>query len=320
MKYRMLGKTCLNVSVVGFGASSLGGVYHRIDESEGIRATHLAIDHGINFIDVSPYYGITRAETVLGKALANIPRDRYYLATKIGRYDEDRFDFSAQRTIASIEESLTRLGVEYLDLIQCHDIEFSNLDQIVNETLPTLRKLQDQGKARFVGITGLPLKVFRYVMERADIDTILSYCRYCINDTSLELLLPMLRERNVGVISASPFSMGLLTDRGPPSWHPADEKTRALCAKAAAYCREAGTDIAKLALQFSVALPDITTTLFSTADPKNLEKNIAWLEEPIAEEVLQEVRRILEPVNNRSWPSGRPENNDDIVDMANESA
>jgi len=309
MEYRTLGKTGLSVSVLSYGASPLGGVFRPVDEAEGIRAVHTALDLGINFIDVSPYYGLTRAETVLGKALKGIPRDRYYLATKVGRYGEAEFDFSAGRVTASVDESLARLGLDYIDLIQCHDIEFGSLDQVVNETLPALRKLQQQGKVGFVGITGLPLKIFRYVLERAEVDTILSYCHYSLNDTSLTGLIPLLQEKDVGIISASPLSMGLLTERGGPDWHPAPVELKAACARAAAHCRSKGVDIAQLAMQFALANPDIQTTLVGTASPENIRKNVAWLEAPLDQALLAEVQAILKPVLNQSWPSGRPENN-----------
>jgi L-galactose dehydrogenase len=309
MEYRTLGKTDLRVSVLSYGASPLGGVFRPVDEAEGIRTVQTALDLGINFIDVSPYYGLTRAETVLGKALKGIPRDRYYLATKVGRYGEAEFDFSARRVTASVDESLARLELDYIDLIQCHDIEFGSLDQVVNETLPALRKLQQQGKVGFVGITGLPLKIFRHVLERAEVDTILSYCHYTLNDTSLAGLVPFLKEREVGLINASPLSMGLLTERGAPDWHPAPAELKAACARAAAYCRSRSVDIAQLAMQFALANPDIQTTLVGTANPENIRKNVAWLEAPPDQELLAEVQAILKPFLNQSWPSGRLENN-----------
>jgi aryl-alcohol dehydrogenase-like predicted oxidoreductase len=309
MDYRQLGKTGLRVSALSYGASSLGGVFREIDEAEGIKTVHAALDLGINFIDVSPYYGLTRAEIVLGKALKGIPRDRYYLATKVGRYGRDQFDFSAERVTASVDESLARLGVDAIDLIQCHDIEFGSLDQIVEETLPALRKIQAQGKVRFVGITGLPLKVFGGVLERAEIDTILSYCRYELNDTSLAELIPVLQAKHIGIISASPLGMGLLTERGAPEWHPAPAEIREACARAAAYCRSQGVDIAQLAIQFSLSNPDIATTLVSTADPQNIIKNVKWLETPLDQALLAQVQAILAPIKNQTWPSGRPENN-----------
>jgi len=309
MEYRILGKTGLKVSALSFGASSLGGVFRPVDEAEGVRAVHVALDLGVNLIDVSPYYGLTKAETVLGKALKGISRDRYYLATKVGRYGDDLFDFSAKRVNASVDESLARLNVDYVDIIQCHDIEFGDLDQVVNETLPALRKLEERGKVRFVGVTGLPLKIFRYVLERAELDTILSYCHYSLNDTTLDALAPALKAKQVGIINASPLSMGLLSDRGAPKWHPASQDIKAACARAATFCRERGADISRLAIQFSVAHPDLATTLVGTASPENVAKNVRWVEEPMDQELLVQVMQVLAPIHNQTWPSGRPENN-----------
>ena len=309
MEYRMLGKTGLKVSVLSLGASPLGGSFRPIDESEGIRTVRTALDLGINFIDVSPYYGVTRAESVLGKALREVPRDRYFLSTKVGRYDVDRFDFSAARVTSGVDESLKRLGVDFVDLIQCHDIEFGSLDQVVEETLPALRRVRDQGKARFIGITGLPLKIFTEVVGRAEIDTILSYCHYSLNDTTLASLFSFVQPRGLGVINASPVSMGLLTQRGAPDWHPAPPAVREHCARAAAFCREKGVDISQLAIQFSVRNPAIHTTLVGTADPEHIRKNVEWLGASLDEELLQEVQSILAPIKDQTWPSGRPENN-----------
>jgi aryl-alcohol dehydrogenase-like predicted oxidoreductase len=308
MEYRVLGHTGLRVSKLSFGASSLGSEFRQIDEAEGIRAVHTALDLGINLIDVAPYYGRTTAETVLGKALRGVSRDRYYLETKVGRYGRERFDFSAERVTASLEESLTRLNVEYVDLVHCHDIEFGDLDQIVEETIPALRKLQAQGKARFVGVTGLPLTVFRYVLDRTDLDAILSYCHYALNDATLAELIPDLQDEGVGIINASPLSMRLLTDEGPPDWHPASADIKRACARAAAFCREQGTDIARLAIQFSTANPDIATTLMGSANPDNVAKNVQWASEPLDRSLLDQVLAILQPIQGQGWPSGRPEN------------
>lgn len=310
MKFRPLGQTGLSTSILSYGASPLGSVFRDIDETEGVSCVHRALDLGINFIDCSPFYGLTRAETVLGRALQGIARERYLLATKVGRYGEDEFDFSAARVTRSVEESLGRLGVEYVDLIQCHDIEFGDLNQIIDQTLPALRRVVASGKARFVGITGLPLTVFERVTASAEVDTILSYCRYSLNDTSLENLLPTLHSRGVGVISASPLSMGLLTQRGAPDWHPAPDAVKRKCAQAAQFCAERGADISKLALQFALQNEAIATTLVGTASVQNLEKNVRWAEEPLDEDLLREVLAILQPIQNQTWPSGRSENNE----------
>jgi L-galactose dehydrogenase len=310
MEYRTLGKTGLQVSILGYGASPLGSVFRRVKDAAGIRTVHQAIDLGINYIDCSPYYGETVAETVLGQALQDIPRDRYYLATKVGRYGDDVFDFSAQRVTRSVDESLQRLGVDHIDIIQCHDIEFEKLDVIVNETLPALHRLKETGKVRFVGITGFPLKALEYVLERAELDTVLSYCHYTLNDTSLTALLPRLKKKNAGIVNASPLGMGLLTERGIPAWHPATPEIQQGCRKAVEFCRKMGTDIARVALQYAVANPEIHTTLVGTASPENLKRNVECIQEPIDREILLQVLSILEPIHNQSWESGLPENND----------
>lgn len=309
MEYRTLGKTGLKVSALSFGASSLGGVFKPVDESVAIRTVHTALESGINFIDVSPFYGYTKAETVLGKALKGIPRDRYFLATKVGRYGDAEFDFSAKRSAASVDESLERLGIDHIDIIQSHDNEYGDLNQVINETIPALRQIQKQGKARFVGVTGYPLKIFRTILSSTQVDTILSYNHYSLNDTTLAGLLPWLRQRGVGIINASPVSQGLLTNHELPAWHPAPEDVRKACAEAAAYCRSQGTDIAKLAMQFSLSNPEIHTTLVGTADPANIEKNVKWIEEPIDKVVLGNVQRILAGIKDHVWVLGRPENN-----------
>jgi aryl-alcohol dehydrogenase-like predicted oxidoreductase len=312
MRYRKLGNTGLDVSVLSFGASSLGSVFREADESESIRTVHAAIDAGINYIDVSPYYGLTRAETVLGKAIRGIPRDKFLLSTKAGRYGVDAFDFSAGRIQSSLEESLTRLHTDYVDLFFLHDIEFVPADIVLEEAVPAAMRLKEQGKIRFWGISGLPLQLFEKMLPQIDADVILSYCHYSLNDTALLDLLPMLEARGIGLVNASPLSMGLLSLRGTPDWHPASPELKAACRKAAEFCAARGTDIAKLAIQFSTGNERIPTTLVSTANPDNIARNARWTLEPIDEELLREVLELLAPVHNVTWVSGRPEYNENI--------
>jgi aryl-alcohol dehydrogenase-like predicted oxidoreductase len=300
----------MKVSALSFGASSLGGgIFRQVEESEALRTVATALDSGMNFIDVSPFYGLTRAESVLGKALRGVDRGSYYLATKVGRYGDTEFDFSASRVLASVDESLTRLGVEYVDIIQVHDIEYSELTQVIEETIPALRRVQEAGKARFIGVTGYPLPVFQSVLNHANVDTVLSYNHYSLNDTTLLDLLPVLEKNSVGVINASPLSQGLLTIRGAPAWHPAPANVQRTCMQAAVYCKQEGSDLAKLAVQFSARNPQIATTLVGTADPGNLRRNLDWIEETFDEALAAEVKEILSPIQDQTWVVGRPENN-----------
>ncbi|MFC2099085.1 aldo/keto reductase [Bacteroidota bacterium] len=307
MKYRKLGKTGLDVSILSYGASSLGGHFRSIREDESIRSVHTAIENGINLIDVSPYYGNLGAEKLLGKAFKDIPRDSFYLATKAGRYwngEEKAWDYSPERVTKSVDESLERMGIDYIDIIQVHDVEFSDKEQIINETLPALHSVKQSGKVRHVGITGLPLEDLNYIIDRVDtgmVESILSFCHYSLNDDSLVDHLDFYEEKQVAVINAAPISMGLLSERGVPEWHPATPDVIEVCAKAAEYCKNRGEKIEKLAVQFSVNNPRISTTLVSSANPDNVFKNIKWTEEPINEELLEQVLAILKPVNRKTW-------------------
>lgn len=312
MKYRKLGKTGLDVSALSFGASSLGSVFRETDDAEGIRAVHAAVDAGINYIDVSPYYGLTKAEAVLGEAIRDMQRDKFILSTKAGRYDVDQFDFSAKRIFSSVEESLTRLHTDYIDILFLHDIEFVPADIIVQEAVPALHRLKEQGKIRFGGICGLPIELFEKLLPQIEVDAIISYCHYSLNDTQLLELQPLIEDRGIGLVNASPLSMGLLGTRGAPSWHPASERLKAACREAAEYCAAKGADIAKLAIQFSTANERIPTTLVSTANPDNIVKNASWTDEEIDGELLREVLALLAPVRNESWVSGRAEYNERI--------
>ena len=305
MVYNELGKTGLRLSNLGFGASSLGGVFHDIREAEGIQAVFTAIENGINFIDVSPYYGHYKAETVLGKALKDLPRDKYYLSTKVGRYGKDGvniWDYSAKRAKESVYESLERLNIDYIDIINVHDVEFQGdleggLQKVVDETLPALVELRKEGVVRHVGITDLQPENLKWVIEHCEagtVESVLNFCHYCLNDELLLDYLDFFEANNIGVVNASPFSMGLLSQRGAPAWHPAPESLKEACRRAAAYCQERDYPIEKLAIQYSTSLnPRIATTLFSSANPKNVLKNIEYVNDPMDEELVKEVQAII---------------------------
>jgi L-galactose dehydrogenase len=290
----------MRVSNLGFGASSLGGVFHDIREAEGIKAVHTAVENGINFIDVSPYYGYYKAETVLGKALVDIPRDKYFLSTKVGRYGENgknSWDYSAERVTKSVYESMERLHIDYIDIINVHDVEFADKNQIVDETLPALVKLREEGVVKHVGITDLQPENLKWIIEHVPagtIESVLCFCHYCLNDELLNDYFDFFKEKEIGIVNASPFSMGLLSKRGAPDWHPAPATLKEACAKAAAYCEEKGYPIEKLAVQYSVSNNEnIATTLFSSANPANVLKNIGYVNEPMDEDLVKKVQEII---------------------------
>ena len=309
MRYTELGKTGMKISHLSFGASSLGSVFRETNEKESFEAVETAIEGGINFIDVSPYYGHYKAETVLGKALRNIPRDKYFLSTKVGRYGKDgvnTWDYSAKRVTDSVYESMERLGIDHIDLINVHDIEFQatrpgGLQLVVDETLPALFELKAKGVVSHVGITDLQLANLKWVAERAPVESILNFCHFTLNDDAIVDYLDFFERKGIGIINASPLSMGLLSQRGVPAWHPAPKALVEACQRAAEHCSKKGYPIEKLAVQFSVSNPRIASTLFSSANPANVRRNIEWANEEPDWELVKEVKAIIGDQQRVTW-------------------
>lgn len=310
LQYRPLGRTGMIVSSLSFGASSLGGVFREVNEAEGIAAVHAALDLGINYFDVAPAYGGTLAETVLGRALKGVPRDRFYVSTKVGKYTnpdtygEDHFDYSRERIRASLDESARRLGVDHFDIVHIHDIEYEgrrNVEWALREGIESLQELRKEGRVGAVSFGIHPMDLWHRIFRECDVQAALVHNHYCLNDTRLLDLLPKAVERGIGIINGSPFASGLLTDRGPAAWHPAGEADRALFRHAAQHCASRGTSISQLALQFSSQHPQIPTTLFSSASAESVRRNVDWHSQPADSELVAEVMEILRPVRDKDW-------------------
>ena len=237
METRWLGKTGLKLPALSFGASSLGLEFRNVKLDEALESVRVALDCGLNFIDTSPFYGRGMSEVLLGIALRDVPRNQFTLCTKLGRYDLNHFDFSAKRVAESVDVSLHRLGTDHLDIVLCHDIEFVKLPQIVEETIPALRKIQQAGKVRFVGFSGYPQKLFRLICDQIDVDCVLSYNQYTLQNTRFaDETIPYLKAKGVGVMNAGPFSARLLTNAPLPPWLKEPENVKAAARAAAAHC------------------------------------------------------------------------------------
>jgi aryl-alcohol dehydrogenase-like predicted oxidoreductase len=310
MEYNLLGKTGMKVSRLSFGASALGGVFRSADEAEAIKSVHVALECGINYFDVAPAYAGTVSETVLGKALRGVPRHRYYLSTKVGKYTkpgtygDDTLDYSRARIRKSIEESAERLGADYFDLIHIHDIEYQgrkHTEWALTEGYESVLELKREGRIGGVSFGIYPMDLWKRIFSSLDVDAGLVHNHYCLNDTRITEVLPLAESKQIGLINGSPFGSALLTDRGPAAWHPASPQDRAVFKAAANFCRKQGTPIAKLAIQFSSQNPKLPTTLFSSASPESVRQNVQWHEEPCDLQLVAEVQKILEPVLDKQW-------------------
>lgn len=303
MEYRPLGKTGLNVSKVSLGGGTFSNtLYGEIDLKEAVETVHKAVKSGINYIDTAPFYGQGRSEEVLGHALRDVPREAFYIATKVGRYTrefETMFDYSAKKTRESVEKSLKLLGLDYIDVIQIHDIEFpETFDVVLNECLPELEKLRDEGKVRFIGVSAYPMEPLKRIIQQVPgrFNVVLCYSRYTLLDQSLKDYLPFFLEQNLGVICAAGHALGLLTNYPPQPWHPASDEIKGICQKAVNICKEANVDLGKLAMYYFMQLEEPATFLTGMQTRKLLDINLKSYFEGLTqheEEVLKQLKETV---------------------------
>jgi L-galactose dehydrogenase len=310
MQYRRLGKSDLDVSVIGFGASPLGNVFANVSSSAASQAVAAAIENGINLFDVSPYYGTTLAEERLGEALAH-KRPQILLATKCGRYGRETFDFSANGIVREFEQSLRRLRTEYVDLLQAHDIEFGDVEQIIGETIPAMHRLQEQGKVRLIGLTSYWPGLLARVASQTNVDTLLNYCHanLFVNDID-EQLLPFAETSGIGLLNASPLHMGLLAGKPVPAWHPAPQVVRKAAQQVKIACERFDVDPGTLGLSFCLNHRAVASTLIGISSEAEVTAACLALNWTPPADLVATIRCIVEPAHNVVWPSGLEKNQD----------
>jgi aryl-alcohol dehydrogenase-like predicted oxidoreductase len=259
---------------------------------EWIQTIHCAIqDYGITLLDTAPWYGHGTSEVVMGWAFEDLfrvkpdARATLIINTKVGRYEKDpsrQFDFSYGATMTSVELSLRRMNCGYIDVLQLHDPEFSpTLTILLDETIPAMIECQEKGWCKALGLTGYPLEVQYQILQAAHekygkpvFDQALTYCHYNLHDTSLFTrridksgsFADFVSSQNMILMSAAPLSMGLLTHSGPPEWHPASDKLKEACRKAAEICERQGVNISTLAIVMALSNPAIPCTLLGMKD------------------------------------------------------
>ncbi|XP_051160619.1 uncharacterized protein LOC127281135 [Leptopilina boulardi] len=311
MEYRTLGKTGLKISKLSLGGGTFSNLYGECNEEEVIELVRTAIKQGINYLDTAPWYGQGRSETLFGKALKGIPRQAYYIATKVGRYelDQDRmFDYTIEKTRQSFHKSLELLCLDYVDVIQVHDIEFApSLDIVVSQTLPELSRQVIEGKAKFIGITGYPVSILKECIERSNINisTVLSFARFTLMDDNLLQYIPFFKKHNIGIINAALTCMGILTNKGPPEWHPASNDIKQQCREAARCCKDHDIELARLSVWGSMECEDVSSNLVGMKNLTELNANLDVVRNGISEQekiLLKEIQeKYLSKVKGQHW-------------------
>lgn len=308
MTYSVLGRTGLMVSRLSYGGTGVGDMYSKTLQDQCNECISMVLDSGINYFDTSPSYGPEGlSETRMGIALEGRRKD-IILTTKCGRYDHGKvdaadfeFDYSAKRVRKEIENSLRRLKTDYIDIYQIHEIRMApSLTMLIEETLPEMEKLRQEGKCRFIGITDTYLDMLKYVAERSPyVDMILTFGRYNLIDQSLTGYFDDLqKERNIGIVNSSVMYIGMLTrDLHTLAHHKAADKhvaLKAACKKASDLCDQYGVDIGELAVRFGVQCGDAASTLVAMGKPARFQQNLRLFYEgnPYTE-LTQKVIEIL---------------------------
>ncbi|KAL0089359.1 NADP-dependent oxidoreductase domain-containing protein [Phycomyces blakesleeanus] len=328
--YTQVSQTEFKPSEISFGAGALSGSYDKIEAHWPVEACREALQSGINTFDTSPYYG--HSEFLLGDALNELkeefPRSSYYIATKVGRYGyfAKDFDYSSERVKKSVEESMRRMHTDYLDIVFCHDVEFVDFDKVVGPggALEALFELKKQNKINYVGCTGYPLPVLLKIAKHQHakgqpLDIILSYCHYSLNDTTLSDYADAFRAAGVRyLLNASPLSMGLFRESGPPEWHPAHPELREAVHKCALLAKENGLNISEIASRFSFSGRqqfNLDTTVIGIGKREEAKAAVAAIKrmkdieqgkEKLSEteqKVLDQIHAILKPYKNFTWQS-----------------
>ncbi|KAJ1667042.1 hypothetical protein IW140_002254 [Coemansia sp. RSA 1813] len=331
--HTITGKKALSPIALGCGAFS--GAYGPAPQDEAVRTVRKALEHGITLLDTSPYYN--DSEIKLGKALKELerefPRSSYSICTKLGRYGYHRsdFDYSASRVVASVQESMHRLHTNYLDIVLCHDVEFVDLSQIIDETLPQLFDLKRKGVIHHVGISGYPLEVLLRIAQIQNkrgnpLDVCLSYCNLNLHCQLLEEYVPKLRAAGVNtIIAASPLSMGLLSGEAPPQWHPASLELKDAVKECADLVRvhnathspPSKTDLAEIAESYAFSYKSVDIHLVGAKTAREVEHAVdAYTRvkalkscsggsdlSPSINRLCKQILGILRPFSRYNWPS-----------------
>lgn len=272
----MLGRTGFKVSKLGLGGAPLGGDFGETSDAQVIDVVHAAIDLGINFIDTAPLYGRGESERRIGLALKG-KRNQVILATKaVLRGDPYTFE----NTIQSVEASLLRLQTDCIDLIQLHELEMTNWEQAVTETLPAFQKLKEQGKVRAIGVNAGRIELLLPFVKAGLVDTIQTFARYTLIDHSAkDELLPLAWKQQIGVINGSALAMGILADNPAPFLRNnttlLDEAERRK--QLLQFLRKTEPKgLIEPAMRFSLSCPEIAVTLTGTTSVRSLELNASY--------------------------------------------
>lgn len=313
-----LGRTSLTVTALGFGATAIGGMYTEVSDDAARETVAAAWEAGLRYFDAAPQYGRGNGEVRLGRGLAAYPREDYVLSSKVGRllradapphpddydptgrpYDAGApdvatvYDYSRDGVLRSIEESLTRLGTDRLDVALVHDPD-DYVDEALATAFPTLIELRDQKVVTAIGAGMNQTAALERFARESDPDMFLLAGRYTLlEQTALQSFLPLCAQRGIAVVAGGVFNSGLLADAGAGARYNYDPAPADLIARAqrlAEVCERHGVPLKAAALQFPIAHPTVAAVLTGVRSPAELAENAKLFDLPIPAELWSELK------------------------------
>ena len=296
LERRSLGKSGIDVPLMGFGSAPVAGLYKQVDEDAALETMRFAYEQGITLFDTAPLYSLGWAETLIGHALVGIPRDRYVISTKVGRVIQDGkavVDFSRDGILRSLDASLARLQTDRVEILHIHDPDH-HIDLALAEGFPVLEELRRQGVIRAVGAGMNQWQALAQFAMESDFDCFLLAGRYTLlEQTSLDFL-ELCRSKRIGILLGGVYNTGILATGAVPGAKyqyrdaPPEimERTRALETLGAQH----GVALSAAALQFAAAHPAVSSLVIGAAAKSEIAANLAALAAPIPAAYWQDLR------------------------------
>lgn len=297
LELRQLGKTHMKVTAVSLGGAGLGGIFGPVGDDEGVAAVEKALELGMNYLDTSPKYG--QAERRMGLALRGVPRDSYYLSSKVGTHPEKPGDYSAEAARWTVARSLEVLGVDYLDLCHIHEPEPHQLTAALapGGAMEALLELKKEGVIRAIGIGVQDHDLHRQAIESGHLDVAMMVNDYTLLRQNADDIFALAEVHGLGLVNGAALAMGLLSGRDPDTigtdrWTPPAAEVQA-SKEVHKWCAKQNVPVLALALQFSLQQSNFDCTLIGAANASEVVGCWEALNFEIPEKVWEELPSFL---------------------------
>ena len=303
-----IGETGVKLTLAGLGGGQLGELDPDLSDGIAVSTIRKALEIGIRYVDLAPLYGTGRGELRFAEALKGVPRENYVVSTKVGLLlkGSDDFDFtnttlynlpklsafvdfSRDAILQSVDESLLRLGIQWVDILYLHNVPEEHYQMAIKEAVPTLVNLQSEGVVKAIGAgmgTGHLNLLIRLVQE-VDLDCVLLAGPYTLLDQSALLeFLPLCIDKGIKVVIGAPYMSGALFGRGIT-----DQKIKSHLHSLQEVCINNQVPVKAAALQFVAAHPAVVSVIPGSRSIHEVENNVAMLKHPIPSVFWDELRQ-----------------------------